>query len=58
MTKSLLEKIIKTLNILNAPAAAVVGVWSSSITTATIVAASFGLLVSIAEYLKLFAKDS
>ena len=58
MTKTLLEKIIKTLNILNAPFSAVAALWFKNVQAPVIVASTLGLLSSVAEYLKLFAKDS
>lgn len=57
MKKSILEKISKTLEILTAPAVAVVAVWTSDLHVSAIVAGTFGLANSIVSYLMLFAKD-
>lgn len=57
MKKSLLLKINKTLELLTAPATAIVAVWTTDVKVSAIVAGSLGLLMSVVSYLELFAKD-
>lgn len=57
MKKSVLQKISKTLEILTAPATAVVAVWTADVKVSAIVAGTFGLACSVIAYLELFAKD-
>lgn len=56
MKKATLEKIIEVSNILAIPVATAAGVIWTSFDIGAYVVATFGLLNSVCEYLKLFAK--
>lgn len=56
MKKATLEKIIEVSNILAIPVATAAGIIWTSFDIGAYVVATFGLLNSVCEYLKMFAK--
>jgi hypothetical protein len=51
----IIDKVIKTVNYLTAPVAAVAAIWGADISVYC--AAGFGALASVLEFVKLFVKD-
>ena len=51
----IIDKVIKTVNYLTAPVAAVAAIWGADISVYC--AAGFGALASVLEFVKLFIKD-